>query len=1299
MPTLDAHVKVGTFVWDTGSSNKTVTGVGFTPKALVIFASMRSSLDSWSEELMLSVGITDATFANQRTKFLAAGWDKVAFFTMRNQIDVITGAVLYEITGFGTLIAQTAALSFNSDGFVLDPSGGFVTTNGIYGYIAFGGSDCQVSHGSTAWSTSASSQSVTTPGFRPSLVMLTQATNVAANQSGNFSIGWCDGSNRNIANSVWQKSTWSGASATANKSYGSTSSALVVHNNSTGAIAGEASCALTATGFDLAWSTVNATAGAFGWLAVYGIPMHVGSFDQPSATGLQRVPASGSLDIDPSAVVFQSSTLVAGAGLTANLRLSFGLANDSVSWGVLNVDNDATAYFNFRTNRYQSSDPITLGIPTGAAAGTINARASLSSLGVGTFSVNWESADATARQVMFAAFGGPTETDFGTLPQQSGEVIGLSWVELTHVDSAGADETFLWAPVDLTDPSTYYGGFKEGRVLGFGEINRGLSDKRGQYESAEWTWVQSDTDRLVRGMLDNVNQRNFLNKMALIRMIDDEGRRAFRKPRLLVRGIVRDVRPRSPLLAEFLARDFLASKLGLADKDRQFPQRLLSRADFDDLPATTVGKPVPIIYGTHDESGSSNPAPTLTGTPSLGAYVDGIQVFGFAPLTSGAAVPTGVAAVAAAGGTVATSVPDAKYGVWVTAVDSSGRETDPDCYYVNQAGLGSRQTFPANVVTVTVAAGEKIQVSWSAAAGAVKYRVYMGYYYYGAGPTQWLEVTAPTTSCEFTTSPDWGIPPTSANITAGAQVQNWFERHEYAVSAVYSTGETALSEFGTVWWGGFRRNYRVEWTAPTVAPLHYHIYRRDPYGTWTRRWKVLVGTTHFDDDNLDTGVTYIDDAPQPSGAVPLVYAGKVVDSSGFMQWHRFVVAAHAVKEITSVFQGGVQVHTGNYGVTFAVPGQTGYSTYFANTGNPQYVDINGNRYTCVMVRGPQGDAAADGTQPLSVNVKGVEDTGDGTGTLVDDLADIYEHLVVNWLLQSYLSGAWLTAPDWPTDVDGTVVSQVDSASFAALKALHNSRLAAGYEGAVVFGANGESLTLRELIARMNLSCDCRAGFNRNSQFFVVGLDLSTASLAAAKNYTQTNDMVLSSFNTELETRDIENVVTYSFHRRYNLQTVSTPWAYEDQETRDQESIDDLGGDERFGAELELHAVRSSVVAYDIAARRLAYYKRAPIRVTFVTNLKGLATELGDVITVDHIGGLAAAGWTGRPLVVLRHVTNPSRYTVRLECHDIFGLYGNPAQAESLAVHLGEGALVQRGQLPSDSVGVRLGEAVVLVKTP
>jgi hypothetical protein len=160
--------------------------------------------------------------------------------------------------------------------------------------------------------------------------------------------------------------------------------------------------------------------------------------------------------------------------------------------------------------------------------------------------------------------------------EQAGNTIGLSWVEFLHKTAAGAAKTYLWSPVDLTDPSFYYGGFKDGRVLSFGEIIRGLSDARGHLEGSTFSWIQADTDHLLRGLMDSVQAKYFKNKMALIRMISDASRRLFRRPRLLARGVIKGYRPRGPLHFEFTAEDFLSSKFGAGNLNKQIPPRTIS---------------------------------------------------------------------------------------------------------------------------------------------------------------------------------------------------------------------------------------------------------------------------------------------------------------------------------------------------------------------------------------------------------------------------------------------------------------------------------------------------------------------------------------------------------------------------------------------------------------------------------------------------------------------------------------------------------------------------------------------------
>jgi hypothetical protein len=841
--------------------------------------------------------------------------------------------------------------------------------------------------------------------------------------------------------------------------------------------------------------------------------------------------------------------------------------------------------------------------------------------------------------------GAPDEIDFGSDAVAdgylSGESIGLSWLEWTHVDAAGAAKTYVWAPVDLPDPTSYFGGFKEGRLESFGEFKRALSDKTGQPESAQFSWRATDTDRLIRGLLAGQATRFFVNRMVAIRMISDADRRTQQTPRLVARGVIRKYKPVSGLEFEFTADDFLASRFSPSSFDKQVPQRTISTADFPDCPSGNRGKPVPVLYGRLSDAGSSSGAPILTGTPAIGAFSDGgYQVAGFGGLTSSVVsseIGTPVV-TAASGGTLSADVPNAQYGVMVSGVDAAGRESDPVPYFSDTAG---RTSFASAAATVN--GSQKIQVSWNAATGAVKYRVYLGWYYFGARWSQMIETAS--LSCEFTKGPSWTqYNVTSADITPGATGIPFGFFAYYAVSAVMADGETAMSaiDFGIV--RGFRRPLRIEWL-PVAGALAYRIYRKPAGGTFDRKWEVTAAVTYFDDDLVDTGVTLITGAPTASGIVPLVHVGSRADGSGFI-WQAFLLAGHAVKAIDEVYQNGERVDPGNFGVTFAVPGKTGYSSYFANTGSPQYLDINGHRYTLIFVRGPQADGAVDGSKPLAVNVQGIESTGDGTGTLITDLLQQYKHALINWFLQTYQNGAWLAAPTWPVDAGGTM-SQVDEGSFDTATAIAARRITGGYLGAWALGVGEDAITLRDAIARLNVSADVESGFSRNSQFFVSMFD-DGAATSSLRSYTQIRDIIADSFDIEDDPDAVENIVVYSY--AWNLKTRTFDHALV--EVSDTQAITDLQGEQRRSSEQKYYCAANATVAADVAARRLLRKKEPERIVTFDTNLRGLASELGDLITVDHNDGIGSAGWTARPLRVLRHSTNPSRYRVRLEALDV-----------------------------------------------
>ena len=815
--------------------------------------------------------------------------------------------------------------------------------------------------------------------------------------------------------------------------------------------------------------------------------------------------------------------------------------------------------------------------------------------------------------------------------------IGLTWVEF--LDKANV--MHVSSKIDLPDPASYYHGYKEPRVITWGQIVRALSDRAGQYEGGEFTWVWSDTDRVIRTLLGNESTKVFLNRPVTVRMIDDVDRRLQAIPRTVWKGLVRDYKPLSPLHFSVKVNDSLANLFSSENTKAQVPRRLIQRADFPDCPTNVINQPVPIIYGNvADTIGTATP-PALTGTASRGAFLDsGFWVAGFGNLTSDAAVPTGVIAAAAAGGTL----PADTYGIVVTSVDSSGRESDPAPFYYDQQGSA---TFAPGVPSVTVDGTQKIQVSWSAAAGASFYRVYLAYYYYGARFTQFIQVTAPTTSCEFTTGPDRTG---AGSLSPGATAIQWGQFWYYRVSAVAADGETAMSYPEVTGMNrGYRRPIRIEWLAVTGA-TEYRVYRRGAGGTWDRRWIVPSSQTFFDDDLLDTGATFIDGAPTASGVVPVTWVGMRADLYGF-PWYAFLVAGHAVKEITDVFQGGQLVHPGNFGVTWAVPGKTGFSTYFANTGNPQYTDINGNRYTLLYVRGPDGDSGAnDATKKITLNVKGIEDVGDGSGTLISDLLLQYKHAVVNWILQDYRSGAWLTPPLFEDDAS---LAKVDTASFDTAAAVAAQRISGGYVGGFLIGGNGEIISVRDLVARFNVSADVDSGFNRKSQFFVTMANEAIGVIDTADAVVDVTDVIAGSFDIEDKSGEVFNRIPFQYARDYTGQREGG-WGQVD-ERSDATSISDLD-ETKSSNTVELHMVRVAGTAVDVVTRRLTRSKEPPRIVKWQTGMAGLSHELGDIVLLTHFEGIGSGGWTNRPVRILRHTTDPDRFTVSIEALDMQRLF-------------------------------------------
>lgn len=801
--------------------------------------------------------------------------------------------------------------------------------------------------------------------------------------------------------------------------------------------------------------------------------------------------------------------------------------------------------------------------------------------------------------------------------------------------------------VDLDDPASYYGGYKAGRLLRVSDVRRALSGPRGDYEVGRWSVRIADTERSWRAALALAPGRYFPGREAWLRMVSAAGRRAAAAPYLVGWGRVDgDPQLTAGLEVELPLRDAIGSSPAWS-LDLLLPRRTIQAPEFPEARVEVRGQAVPFPYGVISDAASTTAAPVMTGNTDKdrgwianGDGVTGELGWGDMP---GPPPPTNVQLsqqddAAASMGHNAWDVRE--YHVLVTSIDAEGVEGDTVPFDTNDA--------PS--ITLTDAT-TRLMVSWTAEATATAYRVYLCWDWYGIKCTQYIQTTG--TSCYFTKNPDWveELVITQADITPGAYLAPASEGAWYSVVAIMADGDTVLSTRRAFQYSSrpsYKRIVRVEWEAVAGA-LGYRVYKGGlvvpPY---TQRWTLGSAVLYFDDDWSGAGAEAITGVPAAVGAYAPVYVGDVeLPSDPGQTWRELLVAGCAIDEITHwYYQEGTnpqEVDQGA-GVDYLIPGESGWATRFATS----YRDIVGadgvtRRRTVIYARGPKGDAIAAGTATLRVNVSGIEDRGDGMGTVISDLYRQAVHFFENLVLQEYLTGDWQSPPMF-TD---SAVCQVHRPSFWALAEQRASELSGGYVGAWIVGAGGEQASVQEWIGRICRSGQFRIGPNRFWQLKAWAID-QQADPASWTRLEDVSEIEGASGDPVHHTAELANVLTY----RYGPPLDGGGGEWQGEATlRDEGSIASYG-QEFAGETLELYCLRAPGVAAAATQQALVYSRLTPVTIEPETDLRGLGFDIGDGLRYTHARGLGADGFVDRAVVVIGHTLIPATRRVRLECLDV-----------------------------------------------
>lgn len=395
-----------------------------------------------------------------------------------------------------------------------------------------------------------------------------------------------------------------------------------------------------------------------------------------------------------------------------------------------------------------------------------------------------------------------------------------------------------------------------------------------------------------------------------------------------------------------------------------------------------------------------------------------------------------------------------------------------------------------------------------------------------------------------------------------------------------------------------------------------------------------------------------------------------------VEYEMVVIAGHAIKELkTTTASGGgpsiwlndVVVAAADLGVSVFAPAIPGDTTWATTFGSAKYTDVIGSdgqtrRYTIIFFKvGTAHATTVAGGAKVAVECIGLETVGDGSGTAITDLFDQYLHVLTNFGLQDYASGSWLPIPTF-TLPDGTTLARLNSASFAAAKAVGVTQLSTGYIGGGVIGAGGARKSIRQVVADFNVSGACSLAQNDYGQLGIGKLSTSRTTVLADP-WTAVAHRTLKDKIDFLPGMSIQpkpdwqiNTVGYEYAENYSNSTFGRQFGSGGASAT---SVQDKPSQLKYGILEKMFTfkfIRDDATATVAAEHYLALFKNPPKVVTYRRRgLCGLEDDLLMGVPITHFNGYGKGGWRDHAVWILSKVFDPSTMTCTFEALDIEGL--------------------------------------------
>ena len=388
-------VKVGSFTTATTAGTQTITGVGFTPKAVFLWYTAMSTTP------LASDGQITWGFSTGSSNSYSGG---VASYSAQTTSETcrISGTNVVQMVQFDQSAINTATLSsFNSDGFVVNWTTAFSSGFTCH-YICIGGADLSNAKAIT-WNgqTGTGNQTVTGVGFQPDLVLNFGIEDIPMSTSGtsdSLLFGAAD----------YQGNQW------CHYSYDRTShnpsvtgriqatDGFIIGTGLTTALTYKASLSsFNSDGFVVNWSKTDSTARSFATLCLKGGGYTVGSWAKTTGS-------NGSIDtvtpaqVTPQAVMLFNDSNTVTTSHTTGARLFIGASDGSShQCGGRTCKNNVSPTVDAKGNETAHA----IDVSNADSTSTIDAYCTLGTFAAQQFEATWTTNNAVATQILYIAIG------------------------------------------------------------------------------------------------------------------------------------------------------------------------------------------------------------------------------------------------------------------------------------------------------------------------------------------------------------------------------------------------------------------------------------------------------------------------------------------------------------------------------------------------------------------------------------------------------------------------------------------------------------------------------------------------------------------------------------------------------------------------------------------------------------------------------------------------------------------------------------------------------------------------------